>query len=88
MSIRLGASAIIISWTLFLGACSSPEVKKTSQSEMQFMNQLVEANGEEQTTDDQEIFLLEQQTPDGEIVDLENIENSGLEEAPQEPPSK
>lgn len=88
MSTKIGALIFVVSWTLFLGACSSPEVKKTSQSEMQLMNQLVEANGEEQTTDDQEVFLLEQYTPDGEIVDSSSVENSGLVEAPEESPRK
>jgi len=87
MSNKLGALIIVVSWTLFLGACSSPEVKKTSQSEMQFLNQLVEANGEEQTTDDQEVFLLEQHTPDGEIVDSDSVGESGFVEASEESPS-
>lgn len=87
MSTKLGVLIFVVSGTVFLGACSSPEVKNTSQSEIQLMNQLVEANDKAQTTDDQEVFLLEQYTPDGKMIDSGSVESSGFVEAPEESPS-
>ena len=83
MPIKIGALLIAISWLSFLGACSQIEEKNTSNVEFQPIDQFLEANSDKQTTDDQEVFLLEQQTPEGEIVEPDNADISGADEVPE-----
>jgi hypothetical protein len=87
MPLKFGALLAVISWTALLGACV-PSLEKTtsSQEAVKPINEIVEPNDEEQSTDDQEVFLLEQQTPEGEVVEFGNTESSGLSEAPEEFP--
>jgi hypothetical protein len=88
MPLKFGALLVVIGWTAVLGACvSSVEKKTSSQEAIKPINEIVETNGEEQSTDDQEVFLLEQQTPEGELVESGSTENSGLSEAPEELPN-
>ncbi|MCU0536192.1 MAG: hypothetical protein MUD14_20080 [Hydrococcus sp. Prado102] len=84
MPIKIGALLIAIGWVSFLGACSQIEEKNTSKGEFQPIDQFLEANSEKQTTDDQEVFLLEQQTPEGELVESNSTDISGLDEVPEE----
>jgi hypothetical protein len=84
MPIKIGALLIAISWASVLGACSQIEEKNTYKGEFQPIDQFLEANSDQQTTDDQEVFFLEQQTPEGELVESENTDISGLGEVPEE----
>ncbi|OKH23847.1 hypothetical protein NIES593_09355 [Hydrococcus rivularis NIES-593] len=88
MPLKSGALLIVIGWTALLGACSQPEEENmSSPGANQPVTEIVEVDGAQNPTDDQEVFLLEQQTQEGEIVDFGNPENSGLSKAPEEQPS-
>jgi hypothetical protein len=87
MRINFGALFFVIAWTTLLGSCSYLERSKFSQEKVLPIDHLVEANDEDQSTDDQEVFLLEQQTQEGEIVDSGSVRRDGLDEVPEESPS-
>jgi hypothetical protein len=88
MPLKSGALLVVIGWAALLGACSSPEEKNTSsQGAIEPITEIVEADGEGNSTDDQEVFLLEQQTQEGEIVEFGNPENGESSKASEEQPS-
>jgi hypothetical protein len=80
MKIKLGALSLVVGLTALLGACSSIERKATSEEPFQPIDQFVKANDEEQSSESQdtEMFVLEQQTPEGEIFEPENAGNEQI----------
>jgi hypothetical protein len=87
MRINFGALFFVIAWTTLLGSCSSLEQPKFSQEKVLPIDRLVEVDGEDQSTDDQEVFLLEQQTQEDEVVDSGSVRRDGLDEVPEESPN-
>jgi hypothetical protein len=84
MPFKIGALLVVISWVSLLGACSQIKEKNTFKREFQPIDQFLEANSDKQTTDGQEVFLLEQQTLEGELVESDSAEVSGLGKVPEE----
>jgi hypothetical protein len=83
MRTQLGALAIACACMTLLGAYSLVENKNASREAFGSIDEFVEANDERQSTDDQEIFLLEQQTPEGELYESSNEDDYRFDEAPE-----
>jgi hypothetical protein len=81
MRTQLGALSIAFACMTLLGAYSLVENKNASREAFKPIDEFVKANDEQQSTDDQEIFLLEQETPEGEIFESGSEDNNGSDEA-------
>lgn len=83
MRTQLGALSIAFACMTLLGAYSLVENKNSSREAFRPIDEFVEANDEQQSTDDQEIFLLEQETPEGEVFESSGEDGNGADEAPE-----
>jgi hypothetical protein len=87
MPLKFGALLIVIGCSAALGIFSLLEENKiSSQEAVKPIAEIVEINGEKEHTNDQEVFLLEQQTQEGVIVESGSTESQQLGEPLEESP--